>query len=352
MKKTLIMLIAISLVVLLSGGVFADVIKFSYGGPGNLDSDAHVLATVVKSHIETATNGEFEVKLYPQDQLGDARERIEILQQNVTHINISTTGGLGQFYDNNPIFAIPFAEPNSAVFWEVMDGEFGNKLRADITEKIDKVSCLALTESGGFCVFTNNKRPIKTVEDMEGLSFRILEEPIQKKMFDTLGASATPIAWTELYTSLQTGVIDGQHNPVPIINYGKLYEVQKYATISNHLNSPMAVLVNTEWWENLSDKNQDIIATAIHKGKVAGRGRNMTLMATEGIEILKENGMEVNTLKPEERQKFAEITQPVILEHIEKDYGEETYKLAKEYLDAVEKAKKEVTNIDDFPEYK
>jgi len=75
-------------------------------------------------------------------------------------------------------------------------------------------------------------------------------------------------------------------------------------------------------------------------------------MATKGIEILKENGMEVNTLKPEERQKFAEITQPVVLEYIEKDYGEETYKLAQEYLDAVERAKEKVTNIGNFSEYK
>jgi len=345
MTKKILALTILLIFVFSANALAAQEISFAYGGPGNLDSDAHVLATVLKSHVETATDGEIIINLYSDDQLGNERERMELLQENITQLNISTMGGLGQFYRGISALTIPYALPDSAVAWEVFDGEFGDYLREQITANIADVTSLAIAESGGFTIFTNNVRPIERPEDMEGLTFRVLEDPIQNILFEAVGASTSTIAWPEVYTSLQTGIVDGQTNPVTIIIYGNLYEVQEYATITNTLYGPYSVMANTEWWESLSEEHKNIFAAGLRMGKEAGRGNNSIIMATEGINILEEQGMQVNSLSPEGRQEFADVIQPAVLEYLENEYDEEVFELANMYLEAIEAAKERVYNI-------
>ena len=248
------LLIGLCLVGLIGTNVFAAktyVMKFAFQMPNDIyNSNEGSFASAFKAHVEAASNGRIQVELYPGGVLGKERENFVNVKNNVIQATLSSVGGIAQFYKPIAVVDIPFAFKNHNVAWRVYDGWFGQELRADILAKTG-VRSLATTETGGFFALTNNKREIRTPEDMDGLKFRTMENPGHIKMISLLGASAVPIAWLELYTSLQTGVIDGQMNPLPTILIGKLEEVQKYVTLTNHLYGTDWFMVNDQWFSAL-----------------------------------------------------------------------------------------------------
>lgn len=300
------------------------------------------MAQVFKSMVETGTNGTVSVDIFPDGVLGSEREMMEQVQNGVLQSFISSAGGLTPFYPLMSIIDIPFSISDLSVAYRVYDGDFGNYLAREIEESTRGFEVLAFGESGGFFQLTNNRREVRTPDDMEGLNIRTMSIGMHREFMRSLGASPTDIAWAEVYTSLSTGVADGQHNPVPIIHLGLLYEVQDYMTLSNHMYAPYVWVINEDFMADLSDHERRVVNEAARVANVAGRGVNRILEASDqGLPFLAEE-MEIYVPTEEELQAFRDITVPASMDYIEDEFGEEGLSLADRYLAAIEAAKVEL----------
>ena len=296
------------------------------------------MAAVFKSMVEAESNGSLKVEIFPAGQLGNERESMEQVKLGVLESYIASQGGMATFYPLYSVLDIPFAMPNYAVAWAVFDGSFGDYFRDEI-EKASGFKVLGFGEAGGFFQMTNSKRPINTVSDMQGLKMRTMSLPSHENLMKAYGASPTSIAWAEVYTALQTGVADGQHNPIPIILTGKLFEVQKYLTITNHLYSTYSWVMNGEFHKGLSDEEKRIVNAAARAGIVAGRGVNRVIEASDkGLPALIAAGMVINTPTPEAMAEFREVGRKNSMEFIEKTFGDQGKMFAERYLKAIEEA--------------
>ncbi len=309
--------------------------KFAFQFKNDIyEANEATFANVFKSYVESMSNGRIKVKLFPGGVLGKERENFVNVQNNVIQGTLSSVGGIAQFYPPIAVVDIPFAFANNAVAWEVYDGWFGDKIRADIYAKTG-VRCLATTETGGFFAFTNSKRAVHSPKDMKGLKFRTMENSGHIKMISLLGASAVPIAWLELYTSLQTGVIDGQMNPLPTMLNAKLEEVQKYITLTNHLYGTDWFMVNDDWYNSLPDDLKKIVNDGAVIANVADRGaqRILDALATEG---LTKKGLKIYKPTAEEVKEFKDMVQDDYIEWLKKENPENN-----KWIDDLQKAIKE-----------
>jgi tripartite ATP-independent transporter DctP family solute receptor len=292
--------------------------KFAFQFPDKLyEANEASFANAFKTHLESTSNGKIKVELYPGGVLGKERENFVNVQNNVIQATLSSVGGIAQFYKTISVVDIPFAFKNHNVAWRVYDGWFGDEIRADILSKTG-IRCLETTETGGFFAFTNSKKPVKTPADMAGLKFRTMENPGHIKMISLLGSSAAPIAWLELYTSLQTGVIDGQMNPLPTILIAKLQEVQKYVTITNHLYGTDWFMINETFFQSLPADLQQNVRDAAEIANVADRGAQR-LLDSKAIGQHRDAGLEIYTPTSQERDMFKNKVQKSYVEWLSKE---------------------------------
>jgi len=312
---------------LLSASAFAaDVtIRVGHLNPeGAFESHSGAMTTIFKSLVESASGGAIEVKLFPNGQLGKDNEVIQQVRDGIVESTISSSGGIAQHYPLVGVFDIPFAFPNIAVANRVIDqrSDFGMKFSADLESKTG-LKVLGMIDSGGFFAFSNSKRPITSVDDMKDLRIRTMTLPTHQAMVSSLGGKPTPLPWAEVYTALQTGVADGQMNPIPIIAFAKFDEVQKYLSITNHVITPYIWTMNKEFYAGLSDEHRGIVDWASEVATEAGRGVSRVIEASEkGLPKLAEK-MEINAISAAELEKFAAAAQPAVRELIAEKLGAE-----------------------------
>ncbi len=319
----------------------ADVtIRIAHLNPADaFESHSGAMTTIFKSLVETASGGGIEVQLFPNGQLGKDNEVIQQVRDGIVESVISSAGGIAQHYPLVGVFDIPFAFPNIAVANRVIDqrSDFGRKFSTDL-EKTTGLKVLGLIDSGGFFAFSNSKRPITSVKDMEGLRIRTMTLPTHQTMVGSLGAQPTPLPWAEVYTALQTGVADGQMNPIPIIAFAKFDEVQKYLSITNHVITPYIWTMNGDFYKGLTPEHRAIVDWASEVATEAGRGVSRVIEASErGLPKLAEK-MEVNAVSPAELTKFAAIAQPAVRKLIDEKLGAEGTDMLNAMLDAIKKA--------------
>jgi tripartite ATP-independent transporter DctP family solute receptor len=336
-------LVAAALVPALVGpALAADVtIRVGHLNPADpFESHSGAMTAIFKSLVKSASGGDIEVLLYPNGQLGKDNEVIQQVRDGIVESTISSAGGIAQHYPLVGVFDIPFAFPNIAVASRVIDqrSEFGKKFTGDLEAKTG-LKVLGMIDSGGFFAFSNNERPIASVEDMKGLKIRTMTLPTHKAMVDSLGAQATPLPWAEVYTSLQTGVADGQMNPIPIIAFAKFDEVQKFLSITNHVITPYIWTMNQDFFDGLSPAHQTIVLWASEVATESGRGVSRVIEASErGLPLLAEK-MEVNVVAPEEQAKFAAAAQPAVRKLIEESLGAEGVEMLDAMQAAIDEAK-------------
>lgn len=340
MKKLLFALVIVLLVSMVSTSALALNIRLAHEEPGNMSSSVHAAALVFKEIVETQSNGEMTVSIYPASSLGNQRERLDQTQVGIIQLNVASIGGLASYYPLINVVDLPFAFPNYTVFYEVMRGEFGEELAEGLLEATG--FRLLSVNAAGFYVLSNSTRPITSPEDMEGIRFRTMSVPSHIAMMRSLGASPTPVPWDELYSALQMGVVNGQHNPIPIMAIGGLQEVQKYATLTNHL-------VGADWWVtsdgfymSMTAEQRAIFDDALYAAQIVADGTKLLANATDqGVQFLEDAGIEVYAPTLEELAQFRDITVPAVLETIEDDLGQAGVDLANSLLEAVEKVQKE-----------
>ncbi len=303
------------------------------------DNATGAMATVFKSLVEAGTNGGIEVQTFPNGQLGKDNDVVTQVKSGVIQSGIHSVGGFASAYPMMGVIDVPFAFPNISATYAVFDGPFGARFSADIEQKTG-LKVLGFGDSGGFFHFTNSRRPITTPEDMKGLKIRTMGLDTHKAIISALGGQPAAIAWTEVYTALQTGVADGQMNPVPIISFAKFNEVQKYLTLSGHLFAPYVWVMNKDFYNGLSPAEKNVIAYAAKSAIVAGRGVSRAIEASDrGLAGLSKD-MKVNALTPEQLVKFRNATMPEVKKIIVEKHGAEGEAMMKAFLEAVDTASK------------
>jgi tripartite ATP-independent transporter DctP family solute receptor len=273
--------------------------------------------------VEERTNGAIRVDIYPAAQLGDARTIVEGVQMGTIEMADIENGPMGRFVPEAMLWDLPFIFRDIDHAHNVLDGDVGKYVQ----KKYDDVGIRHLAyNDGGFRYFTNNVRPIRNMDDLQGLKIRVMESKVMIDTINAFGASAVPMAFGELYTALQQGVVDGQENPMNLIYSQRFYEVQKYLSLSGHFYYPRQYITNLNWFNNLSEEHQKIIAEAAKEACDIQR-EELAKYEIEMKKVLQEKGMEINEV---DKTKFIETSQekiyPAYYETIgggDADYGKE-----------------------------
>ena len=299
------------------------------------NSPTHACASVFANIVEADTNGSIKVKIFPSDQLGSNEEAVQMTKDGTIQAVLASTGSMATYYPNIDVLNLVFAYDHNAATYGVFDGDFGKALANDIEANLDGVEVLGFPDSGGFFAVTNSKRSIADVEDFDGVRIRTMTIPSHKIIINALNGEAYPLAWGEVYSGLQTGVIDGQMNPVPIIVNSNFAEVQKYLTLTNHLFSPYTFLMSGAFWDSLSDGEKRIVRYASESCVVASRGISRIIEASDrGLPALQEK-MEIMALTQEARDQFKALAQPAVIAHLENMLGEDGKALLEAFQSSV-----------------
>ncbi len=243
--------------------------------------------------IKDATGGSIDIRVYPGGQLGKGeREFLEGMQMGTIDLAVTATGPVSGFSQSMMVLDLPFLFRDYPHVDAVLDGPVGRKLLDNLEEA--RLKGLSFLENG-FRNFTNSVRPLLKPEDFRGLKFRTMENPVHLVSVRELGAQAVPMSWGEVYTSLQTKVIDGQENPVAIIHSYKLNEVQKYLSLTGHFYSPAPLTMSLRRFKDLNPEWQQLfIETAVD---VAAYERKIIRdNEQKQIRDLKAWGMDVRTV--------------------------------------------------------
>lgn len=266
------------------------------------DSHYGVAAKKFEEVLLSETGDQFTFTHFPSSGLGGEREVIEGLQLGTIEATIVSSGTLANFVPETGVFDIPFLFRDHGHARAVLDGPIGQ----EILGKFDDVGLHGLAwGEQGFRHITNNRNPIETPADVAGLKIRTMENPVHLAAFNAMSAAPTPMAWPEVISSLQQGVIDGQENPLSVIVSVKLNEVQEYLTLSGHVYSPAMLLVSRPFWDGLDDSQKAAFEKAAVEAVTEMRSY-VDNVETTGVETLKERGMKVNALSADEKAKFQE----------------------------------------------
>ncbi len=341
LKPVLVLTLVVFMIMSLTGlAMAAKTIKLHHLNKDDpFDNPTGAMATVFKSLVEAGTNGTVTVQTFPSGQLGKDEDVLQQVKAGVIQSGIHSVGGFASAYPLIGVLDVPFAFPNISKTYEVFDGPFGQKLAADI-EKKTGMHVLGFGDSGGFFQLTNSKRPIQTPADMKGLKIRTMGLDTHKAIITSMGGQPAAISWSEVYTALQTGVADGQMNPIPIIAFAKFEEVQEYLTLSGHLFAPYVWVVNQDFWNSLSDSEKDVVTYAAKSAIVAGRGMGRIIEASDrGLPALSKK-MKVNALTAEQKAKFKELAAPKVEALIVEKYGAEGQEMLNAFMQAIQQAQK------------
>jgi len=257
------------------------------------------------------SGGKIKVRLFPGGTLGGDVQTLSALQGGTVEMAVMNAGLLSSLSKDFALVDLPFLFDTPQQADAVMDGPFGAALMAEMPEK--GLVGLGYWELG-FRQVTNNRRPINTVEDIAGLKMRVVQSPVLIDLFNALGANAVPMPFPEVYGALETGTVDGQENPFPNILASKLYEVQEHLAITRHVYNPQIVMISKKTWDGLNEEERKVIQDAAVEARDFQRATSRA-QSDEALAQLKENGMQVTELPPEEIAKLREKAGPVVEKH-------------------------------------
>ncbi|CAN7370882.1 TRAP transporter substrate-binding protein [Neorhizobium sp. LjRoot104] len=282
--------------------------------------------------VKAKSGGKIEIKLFPGGVLGGDVQTVSALQGGVVEMLVLNAGILSSNVKAFGAVDLPFLFNSGEEADKVMDGAFGKSL----SDKLPATGLVGLAYwELGFRNLTNNRRAVTKLEDIKGLKIRTLQSPIPIELFNSLGANAVPLPYTELYTALETGTVDGQENPFANILNAKFYEVQKYLTVTRHQYNPQIVLISKKFWDGLNDEEKGILQAAATEARDFQRKVSREADA-KALDEIKKTGMQVTELSPAETQKIRDAVKPLI-DKFSTDVGADTVSLLFKELDAVRK---------------
>jgi len=280
-----------------------------------------------KAYVEEQSKGAIEVQVYPNAELGGDRQATEGVALGTIQMALPSSSVLTSYSGKFGVLDMPFIFKNKEAAFAALDGDLGTALNALLPPV--GITCFGYADNG-IRHMTNNIRPINEPKDLDGVKMRVMESPVYIEMFKNLGTNATPISYGELYTALQQKTVDGEENSANNIDTAKFYEVQKYMSLTAHTMGFDAVIINTAFFEGLSPENQKIIADGAKIHLIDGQRALATELDEKSMAKLKEVGMIINEITPENHQKFFDMVQPMY-EDFKADIGQDMYDLVASY---------------------
>lgn len=276
--------------------------------------------------VKEITGGKVEVQVYHAGSIGKIREVLEMAKVGTVDFVLSGTGHVTGYVPEMGITVLPYLWKDTDTMFQALDGPFGDYLGERLAEKGYEI---VGWWDNGFRHVSNNKRPVNVVADMKGLKIRCLPAKVHVDFFKALGAAPTPMGWTELYQGLQQGVVDAQENPPAMVYLGKLHEVQKYYSLTSHVNEPGSVLASKMSLNKLPKELQVAVKVAMQKATLWQRAENAK--DNEAVmNKLRAEGLKINDVSEETKNEMRKIAQGVYPEAV-KGFGPN----GKEIVDAV-----------------
>lgn len=251
-------------------------------------SAQNIVAERFKTLIEDRSGGEITVRIFHSKSIGNETEILQQLQMGTIQMGIVTAGPFDQFDPIVRVINYPFLFRDNEQADAVLDGPLGAEILDSLESSGFKGLCFS---ENGFRNLTNSRRPVKTPADVEGLKIRVMSSALHKSLWQILGANPTPMPWP-IYTELEQGVIDGQENPLWVMEVYKFYEIQPYMSLTRHVYSPHIDVASLVWWRTLAPETRRMIRDAVCEAAAYQRKQNREKNA-ERLRHLREMGMEV-----------------------------------------------------------
>lgn len=307
------------------GAVFAvqahanEVIRIGHATPET--SPIHQALTYFETELESRSNGEIEVELFPGGQLGSVTEMTELVQSGNITMTTGASVHLSSTVDELAVldqFLLFESEEDARA---VLDGEAGQAIAGAMERRgLRSMGFMEL----GFRSFTNSRAPIDSYEAFAGLRMRSADNPIAIAAWRSVDAVPVPLAWGEIYSSLQQGLIDGQESALSSMIVERFFEVQRYVSLTGHIYWPELWMANLDWYNGLSDDHRALVdAVAL---ETVQRQRELTAAANaETLDALREAGLEVNELPAEDRERLGATMNGAIEGDIRAKVGDAFY---------------------------
>jgi TRAP-type transport system periplasmic protein len=306
MKKMILCMLSLILTAGVSAGFAADAKVLKIAGVQRVMptySGQMKFAEIVNKKFA----GRYEFKVFADNSLGDDVRATEGTKIGTIDMVATSSSPLVGLVPQLAVLDLPFLFPNEKAADYVLDGVVGAELDALLQKQGLKVMTFY---ENGYRQLTNSKHDVKSPSDLKGLKVRTMENPIHLAAWRALGANPTPMPFTEVFTALQQGTIDGQENPIPTIYGSKFYEVQKYVTLSGHVWGPHVFLMNKKLWDSFSAADKKIIIDAAKESVKFQRAMNRK-KNTDLVAELKKNGMSVTVLTPAQLKVFQDAVAPI-----------------------------------------
>lgn len=284
MKK----IVLVMLVLLLTSGTALAVSTIKLGVVTKPGSAQNIVAKKFKELVEERSNNSFKVKIYHSASIGNETEILQQIQMGTIQMGVITGGPFDTFDPIVRVINYPFLFKDHGQVDEILDGPLGNEILESLATSGFKGLCFS---ENGFRNLTNNKHAVTGPKDVKGLKIRVMSSALHKTIWQSLGANPTPMPWP-IYTELEQGVIDGQENPLWVMEVYKFYEIQKYMTLTRHVYSPHIDVASLKWFNKLSPENQTLITKAIKDAASFQRKDNRDKDAGR-LALLREKGMQV-----------------------------------------------------------
>jgi tripartite ATP-independent transporter DctP family solute receptor len=310
MKKFTKIVLAAAMAASLASASAADfqtrIIRFGYGLAE--DSNQGRAVKAFSEDLAKRTGGKFKAKGFASASLGNDNQMQNALIGGAQEMTVVSTATLVGIDDSFGIYDLPFVFRTEQEADAILDGAFGKKLAT----KLEAKGLVGLVYwENGFRNLTNSKRAITRMEDMQGIKLRVMQNPVYIDMFNGFGANAIPLAFSELFTALESKTVDGQENPVNTIQSSKFYEVQKFLTITKHVYSPWIVLASKKWWDGLNADEKKAIQDASLTSRDFER-KDSREAGVKALDTLKQKGMQVTLLSTKEAERLQDAARPAI----------------------------------------
>jgi tripartite ATP-independent transporter DctP family solute receptor len=278
---------------------------------GHSFTDAHPRAVAMKQFavsVLKATQGKVVIEVFGNATLGSEDKMLIATQSGVQDLYMGAMAPIAARKKEMQIFDFPFIFGSDAEAAFVLDGPVGRKM----LDGLNDMSMHGLVWAGGaFRNLSNSKRPIGTVAEMKGLKVRVMPSPMALASFNAMGLNAVPMAFTEVYPALETKALDGYEHPFVDMYANKMYEVQKYLTVTNHVYTPVALVASSKWWAGLTPDQQTAVQKAAEETRTFQRKAELA-DASNVVSQLKAKGMSVTDMPAAELDKIRVAVQPVL----------------------------------------
>ena len=301
--------------------------KFKFANNLPVSHPVNVRAQEIVPKILQESNGKLEVRMFPNNQLGGDSDMLSQLRSGALEMfTLSGTNVLSTLDKKTALYGVGFAFPDYARVWSALDGELGAFLRGVISKfgihAFDRLWDI------GFRQITSSTKPINVPEDLKGFKIRVPVSPLWTSLFQKLGAAPTSINFNEVYSALQTRIVDGQENPLSLILIAKLYEVQKYISITNHMWDGMFTLVNARAWKSLPEDLQEVLARNVNAAAL--KEREDLAKLNQGVEgELKKLGLVFNRTDPAAFR--AVVSKAGYYKHWRETFGKDAWEMLEKY---------------------